>query len=1073
MLLNEENKNNIKLTDIVDLKFLQEFQDGFAKSVNVSSIIIDDEGPITNPSNYNDFCTKALQKGCNACSECIVKSNKFSTKNKKIIIDNCNAGFTNFAAPIMLNEKQIATIIGGQILTHEPKGEQFKQLAKELKINDDEYIEAIKKLKIASHEQTQSASELLLILANTISELANKNYGLLIKKQRDELLNKTSELLIKSSFDLENFLDVIVYEIADIFSVDRVAVVEFKDKTNFENHTILKEYKKDKNIKSPSEITNYQKNGMLIADYILNSGEYFIINNINESTFDKSVIDFYKSLDVKSLTWIPVMSTEKELWGFITLSTTKNKKNWTEEDISLLKLISNQIYIAINQTELFKEKKQIADNEKTLRHIMLSSASLDYKKVINTIVTQAGGFFKADRCFYIGIDFKTVKHNPIEDYAEYLSSDKIRSHRTRQPNPGDTTKFIKGASRDSVHFVDDINQIDLPPETKKMLIDDLSVKSYLVVYACYDDIIYGSIVLHYVEDFKKFTQADIDMGKAIAHHAAIIIHQTKLYEAMQKTIERETILRKIIEITRDSLDENKVKKEIVDELGRAFKADRCYFRSYDKAQNTFSAPDVEYLSSPKIKSLLNVEPDQDGLRYFSGELGKRSQGFYPVVANEEIVKGTPLEAYMKSAEMKANYAMPIAENTEGFTWLVLHYSKEDPKLDDDYKKLLETIAFQVDTALNQIRLDSKTKQQAEREKAILSNLPFLAWLKDASGRFLAVNASYAQQCNTTIDEIVGKTDFDVHPKELAQMHIDDDIKVMQSGQQTNIEEKILGINGIQWYETFKTPVFDEEGQIIGTTGFSRDITERKEVDRIKNEFVAMVSHELRTPLTSIRGALGLIIGSSLSQGLADKAKDLLEIASNNSIRLINLINDILDIEKIEAGKMDFNIELEELIPIIEQSIQANLQFAQKFNVKLEFENSLDKVKVQVDKNRLMQVLTNLLSNAIKFSEQNSSVKISTARLDNIIRVSVTNYGAEIPLEFHNKIFQKFAQADSSDSRQKGGTGLGLSISKAIIEKLEGNLDFISENNETTFYFDLPEDTKNDTLIVATNDSKAQ
>lgn len=703
-----------------------------------------------------------------------------------------------------------------------------------------------------------------------------------------------------------------------------------------------------------------------------------------------------------------------------------------------------------------EELKQIAENEKTLRHIMQSSSStFNFERIINSIVTEAGTFFKADRCFYIGIDTETMQHKPIEKYAEYLSSAEIKSHTTRQPKQEETAKFIKNAESDKIIFVDDISTATLPEEAKKMLIDDLSVKSYLIATVNYNNMIYGSIVLHYVKNLKTFTQADVNMIKTIARQAAIVIHQAKLYEAMQQTARRETILRKIIEITRKSIDITQVKKQIVNELGILFRADRCYFRSYDRLSDKFLPPDVEYLGSSKVQSLLNIEPNQEGIKYFSNELKKRVQGFYPVVANIEMAKGTPLEAYMKSSDIVADYAMPIIEDEKGFTWLVLHYSNTDPKLDDDYKKLLETIAFHVDTALHQAELYSKTQQQMEREKAILANLPFMAWLKDKKGRFLAVNEAFANNCNTSTEAMVGKTDLDFFPKDLAQSYLDDDMEVLTTGKPKHVEEEIIGVDGCHWHETYKTPVLDQNGKIVGTTGFARDITERKELDRIKNEFISTVSHELRTPLTSLSGSLELVLSGKMGD-FSEKIKTLLNMAYSNCFRLTNLINDILDIEKIEAGKMDFDIKDLELMPIIKQAIQLNLNYAQKYNVEIKMIETLPDTFVKVDSGRLIQVITNLLSNAIKFSEPRTSVDLSAERINDNIRISVTNYGTEISQEFKSRIFQKFAQADSSDSRQKGGTGLGLNISKLIIEKMNGQINFVSENKKTTFYFDLPE-----------------
>ncbi|MGK7903357.1 MAG: PAS domain S-box protein [Hormoscilla sp.] len=245
-------------------------------------------------------------------------------------------------------------------------------------------------------------------------------------------------------------------------------------------------------------------------------------------------------------------------------------------------------------------------------------------------------------------------------------------------------------------------------------------------------------------------------------------------------------------------------------------------------------------------------------------------------------------------------------------------------------------------------------------------------------------------------------------------------------------------------------------KIVGRVSSFCDITERQKIGRMKNEFVSMVSHELRTPLTSIRGSLSLIVGGVAGE-IPPQVKALVEIGYKNSERLVLLINDILDIEKIESGKMDFKIEPVQLIPLVQQAIEANIAYGEQFDVKFKLHNELNNVWVKVDSDRLMQVLTNLLSNAAKFSPQGETVAIAVTLDDRNIRVEVRDRGPGISEEFRPKIFQKFAQADSSDTRQKGGTGLGLSISKAIIEKLGGQIGFESDRGAgTTFYFILPQ-----------------
>ena len=234
----------------------------------------------------------------------------------------------------------------------------------------------------------------------------------------------------------------------------------------------------------------------------------------------------------------------------------------------------------------------------------------------------------------------------------------------------------------------------------------------------------------------------------------------------------------------------------------------------------------------------------------------------------------------------------------------------------------------------------------------------------------------------------------------------------------------------------------------------------------------MVNHELRTPLTSIRGSLGLILSNAIGE-VSTQIKEMIEVAYNNSTRLINLINDILDNEKIAAGKMEFKLEPVELMSIVEQTIDSIKPYAHQYKVKIKVKQELPEVKVFADKFRLMQVITNLLANSIKFSSIDSTIEVSVTSHNKLIRVSVTDYGTGISDEFKTRIFEKFAQGDSSDSRKNSGTGLGLSISKAIIENLGGHIGFNTKvNRGSTFYFELPEwQDQNVYSIAKTNNVK--
>ena len=234
-----------------------------------------------------------------------------------------------------------------------------------------------------------------------------------------------------------------------------------------------------------------------------------------------------------------------------------------------------------------------------------------------------------------------------------------------------------------------------------------------------------------------------------------------------------------------------------------------------------------------------------------------------------------------------------------------------------------------------------------------------------------------------------------------------------------------------------------------------DISERRRNDRLKDEFVSTVSHELRTPLTSITASLALLQAGGVGR-LPEPAARLVGIAHNNGQRLVRLINDILDVEKIESGKMSFHLEQVNVAAVVEQAIEASRAHAEELGVTVRLDPDSVAGKVPADADRLAQVVGNLLSNAIKFSPRGEDVIVCISERDETIRITVRDHGPGIPDEFKPHVFEKFAQADSGDKRQKGGTGLGLSIVDEIVKRLSGEVGFESEvGGGTLFFVELP------------------
>lgn len=249
-------------------------------------------------------------------------------------------------------------------------------------------------------------------------------------------------------------------------------------------------------------------------------------------------------------------------------------------------------------------------------------------------------------------------------------------------------------------------------------------------------------------------------------------------------------------------------------------------------------------------------------------------------------------------------------------------------------------------------------------------------------------------------------------------------------------------------------------------GTISDVSERKQAERMKEEFISNVSHELRTPLTSIRGSIGLVVGKE-GQDLPPRVLGMLDIANRNAERLVLLINDILDMQKIESGQMKFSLERHPLRPILDQAVISAQSYAPEKDISIALLDDTLQCVVKVDDARLHQVLMNLLSNAIKFSPKGARIIVAAKRHADKVRISVEDQGPGIPEGFHAHIFQRFRQVEGSSTRSAGGTGLGLNISKAITEAMQGTIDFEStEGVGSSFFIDLPASDMLDLAISA-------
>lgn len=362
-----------------------------------------------------------------------------------------------------------------------------------------------------------------------------------------------------------------------------------------------------------------------------------------------------------------------------------------------------------------------------------------------------------------------------------------------------------------------------------------------------------------------------------------------------------------------------------------------------------------------------------------------------------------------------------------------------------YVASVRDITEQVD-AQRALELSEKTFRQT------LDNAPIAALSISPKRELIHMNKTANEMLGYSMEELQDPSVLLAHPDD---MDIDtEQLATLANGTEKNfvIEKRLITKSGQTiWVEQHVSPVYNPDGSIKYFIKQMINLTERKKTERIKNEFIATVSHELRTPITSISGSLSLILGA-FKEEISPKVHGLLTIAQRNSTRLIALVNDILDMEKLGNGGMHYeitNVQLDQLLP---QIVEDNKSYAARFEADLSLEEVDPDLKINVDEWRFNQVLSNFISNAIKFSPAGGVVKVRAEQQGEFARISVIDNGIGISEEFRNRIFTKFAQADSSTTREKSGTGLGLMISKQLVEQMDGRIGYHSEPNvETVFW----------------------
>ena len=360
-------------------------------------------------------------------------------------------------------------------------------------------------------------------------------------------------------------------------------------------------------------------------------------------------------------------------------------------------------------------------------------------------------------------------------------------------------------------------------------------------------------------------------------------------------------------------------------------------------------------------------------------------------------------------------------------------------------KQLEEVRQQAEAAL---------RESEAKFRSLSESSPIGIFMTDAQGQYIYTNPRYQAICGCTFDELLGKgyQQF-IHPEDREEM-LAKWLTAISQKQEFRSEFRYARKDGIiRFSRVLSAPIFSVGDELIGYVGTVEDVTDSRAIETIKKEFISIVSHELRTPLASIRGSLGLL-ASGVLKNKPDTAQKMLEIAAHDTERLVRLVNDILDLERLEVQKVKLNLQWCDAAKLMQQSVETVQSLAVQSNITLSVEPT--SVQVWADSDRITQTLVNLVSNAIKFSPKETTVTLSVQDQADRVLFQIKDQGRGIPADKLESIFGRFQQIDASDSRQKGGTGLGLAICKNIVQQHGGKIWVESVVGESSnFYFTLP------------------
>jgi PAS domain S-box-containing protein len=593
--------------------------------------------------------------------------------------------------------------------------------------------------------------------------------------------------------------------------------------------------------------------------------------------------------------------------------------------------------------------------------------------------------------------------------------------------------------------------------------ESLPIRSTIIAPLQNGNTVVGIITFILSDPGKRYVEADRMVAEDFAAQVALLVDSSILYQQtqaavrgrdaalskLQKQIGQQAVLATISQRTMSSTDLPASLDDTVLWLARTLKTTFCVVLEWSTIQPRFVVKSILGWDSAVIEAYL----DQPPIHQFLTEIIAKQEPLFFENGQRDIRLSQI--GFITDFNLSSGILAPF-KVSESDVGLIGVLSKDEMAFSQDDIQFLQSILSIFTASIKRVESEKAIQATEERYRQLFDLSPDGIIVVDLDYRITTVNPEALRMLGfVNAHEVVGCSVLKLvpvnsirHAKQLAK-------QVSQSGKVRDAELMLRRRDGSRFPAEISADIIGNcDGTRSAFFGIIRDVTQRKELDEMKSEFIATVSHELRTPLTSIYISLGLLVSGKINLANSE-VPQLIDVAHKNCVRLINLINDFLDLQKIEFGNLGFDMKPMDIADLVEQAVAMNRSYAEQYDVRFVLENLPSGAFILVDPERFHQVLTNLLSNAAKFSEKNHEVVIRASQQAMSVRLSVTNFGPPIPEKYQQKIFEKFVQASNNLRRKRDGTGLGLSISKGIIEKMGGQIGFVSAKNQTEFFLDFP------------------